>query len=198
MSPMKLKHGRESAWKDAAPHRALFKAGVLVDGLVHKGVSSASDKLLERGADKRKQAYLANTAGLIAGAVLCTREPDMGKAMILMIQNFASFFAMVAVFEPLSGKPAQSEGATAETPLGLFAKIARFPMLLGSAAALAYAHMAEDASISLASGYVWGAYAIGLYILSSSTGMIDRIKEWAAGLPGRDHAMAPVPIKIKD
>ncbi len=195
---MKLKHGRESAWSDAAPHRIAFRAGVLVDDLVHKGVSSASDRLEERGTGKRKQAYLAATAGLIAGTVLYYREPDAGRAMILSMQNFAALFASVAVFEPLSAKPAQSEGAKAETPLGLFAKLARLPILLGSAAALVYAHIAENASISLASGLVWGAYAIGLYILSASTGMIDRIRDWAAELSAPERGLAPVPVKIKD
>ncbi len=195
---MKLRHGRESSWSEAAPHRIAFKAGVLLDDLVHKGVSSASDRLAERGTDKRKQAYLAATAGILAGTVLYYKEPDAGRAMIMSIQNFAALFAAVAVFEPLSVKPAQSEGAKAETRLGLFAKAARLPILLGSAAALVYAHMAENASISLASGLVWGAYSIGLYILGSSSGMLDRIRDWASGMSPHGQAMAHVPVKIKD
>lgn len=189
---------KESAWSDAAPHRIAFKAGVLVDDLVHKGVSSASDKLQERGTDKRKQAYLAATAGILAGTVLYYKEPDALRAMVISLQNFAALFAAVAVFEPLSSKPAQSGGASAESPYMLAAKVARLPVLLLSAAALAYAHLSESAPISLASGLVWGAYAIGLYILSSSTGMLDRIMERAEDLLPGGRAGAPVPVKIKD
>ncbi len=192
---MKLRHGRE--WSEAAPHRIAFKAGVLLDDLVHKGVSSASDRLAERGTGKRKQAYLAATAGILAGTVLYYREPDAGRAMIMSMQNFAALFASVTVFEPLSRKPAQEDGASAETPLGLFAKMVRLPILVASAAALAYSRFA-DASIPLASGLVWGAYAIGLYIMSASSGMIDRIRDWAAELTARNHAMAPLPVKIRD
>ena len=195
---MKLKHDRDSAWKDAAPHRAAFKAGVLIDDMIHKGVSRASEELQGRGLDKKKQAYLASSAGLFVGAVLCQKEPDLGKSMIINMQNCIEFIASVAVFEKLARTSFRAGGEAAADSHDLLAKIVRLPMLIASAVALVYGYLSENASIPLDTGFVWGAYALSLYILSSSTGMIDRLRERLAGLLDGGEAASPVPVKIKD
>ncbi len=195
MLPRRIRHEDDSAWKDAAPHRAAFKACVLVDDLVHKGVSKASERLEDR-LGKRKQAYLATVAGVSVSTVILHGEPDPAKAMAIGFTNLAAILASMAVFEGLARRQASSEGAAAVDRTGMLAKAVRLPMLVASAVSLACGYM-DGASVPLAFGSVWGAYSIGLYIMSSSTGMIDRIKEWAAGLYAGKQ-MAPVPAKIKD
>lgn len=190
-----MRHEDDPAWKDAAPHRAAFKACVLVDDLVHKGVSKASDRLADR-VGKRKQAYLTTVAGIAASTAIYHGEPDLAKAMAINFTNWAALLASVAVFEGLARRHSSSGAAATADKTDMLAKAVRLPVLVASAVSLACGYL-DKASVPLAFGFAWGAYSIGLYILGSSTGMIDRIKEWAAGLfAGKQ--MAPVPIRIKE
>ncbi len=201
---MKLQHrgGRQTddpKWKGLAPHRLAFKGCVLADDILHKSIRGTAEAIEARtGMSREKTAYLASTAGMLGAFLASDSQPDISVSAFAMMQNWLGLlFAIDRVerFKTEQKNCGQEATATRSEHLN---RMIRFPVIAAGIVAVAYSFLSETASGFIsATGSVLSGTGVMLYLLSASSGILQRITDALRDLAAFRQAQ-PKPIKIRE
>lgn len=177
-----------------APHRVAWNAYLLVDDAVHSRIESAAKKAEKRlGVGRKTLVYGSVAAGGLATTAALSSQPVFAALT-------ATFFGL-SLF-PLSNLVNKamefraSPGALAEDEVrhavNMVFKVARLP-LLASGLWNAACGLLSHSSASLATGTFLTSFGVAAYLVTSSTGMLDKARQFLSSLKERLAIGAPEP-----
>lgn len=160
------------------PHNALINLVLLGDDLIHKGLNKAADKVEEKtGFGRPMQVTCISVGTGIADAPIMAyldklRDP-FNQVQLLGIPILMAGFKKFPQGLQLGGWP--------KDPVGSFAKVARIPFLFATGM-FAYRQINGELAGSIPMTLMLLVTTISCYILSSSTGILDRAINYAKAM----------------
>jgi hypothetical protein len=180
MNPIQNRAPKHSKWQNFTPHKVAFKACLLADDLIHRGVTRTAEKIEKTtGLTRKGLSYAVVGAGIVTSAIASYNNPDISSQIYrnVFFGIGAGYFVRVVPDWP-SGSPKTSDLAKTEDkffgPVEKLIKVIRFPLLVWAAGWAAYDILGGERT-DLSSQIRNMAGDMLFYLFSSSTGILDRV-----------------------
>jgi hypothetical protein len=197
MRPRKLTEGRNNV----SPPRVAWSAYLLADDLVYNAVSRSADAIQKKtGLGRKALAYSSFIAGTAATTALLSSSP--AHASMVAVFGAVAMLPLRGLVEKASEFTAAA-GALAKDSVqfaaNLFFRAVRLPAFVWGGIKIIEG-LALQSSHDLAHGTFSIGFGITAFLVSSSSGMLEKARDFLAAL--RDKALSavspePAPVRVR-